>query len=135
MLLQKETGTCEDSGNTNPRAALGMEIYQLIGYCDWNLPSNTMIWSPELFRICGLREEIFLPTYRRFLGLVHIEDREMVKRSIERALHSGLHRVHHRIVRPTGEVRTVHQQMDATFDDAGQAIRLLMTTMDLTDNR
>jgi PAS fold len=133
VLLQQETDTSEDSAKTKSRVALVPAMYERIGYCDWDLLSNTMNWSRELYRICGLREETFFPTCRRFLELVHLEDREMVKRSIERALCSGLVRIHHRIVRPCGEIRTVHQQMDATFDDAGQAVRLLMTTMDLTE--
>src|SRR5271163_3737084 len=82
-----------------------------VGYWEWDLTSNRVIWSDETCRIYGLQPQEY-PIDIAVVGkLIHPEDLEFVFRVAEEALRGGLRTdAEHRIIRPTGEVRTVHSQ-------------------------
>ena len=68
--------------------------------------------------------------------MVHPDDREHVERSIEIA-HKGRkdYSIDHRIVLPSGEERTVHEEGMVTFDDDGTAVRVIGTVQDITEQK
>jgi PAS domain-containing protein len=80
-----------------------------VGYWEWNLETDHVNWSDETYRIYGLRPQerpIDLATVRE---KIHPEDREAVFRTAEGAILRGVRSdSEHRLVRPSGEVRTVH---------------------------
>jgi PAS domain S-box-containing protein len=105
-----------------------------LGNWNWNISTNKLYWSDEVFRIFGLLPQEFGPTYEAFLNTVHADDRELVKKSIDEALRRNKpFSIDHCIVRADGEVRTVHAQGKVTFDESGQAIRMVGTVQDVTD--
>jgi formate hydrogenlyase transcriptional activator len=65
-------------------------------------------WSPELFRIYGLKPTSTAPTIQEYLNCIHPEDREFMANLIKRILleASGFDTTK-RIVRPDGEVRYI----------------------------
>src|SRR3984957_6543671 len=79
-----------------------------VGYWDWDLETGEIIWSDETYRIFGFKPQerrMDIETVRR---LVHPDDREALYSTVDEEVAVGLHPVHqHRIVRPSGEVRTV----------------------------
>lgn len=65
-------------------------------------------WSPELFRIHGLDPGDRPPTVEGYLNLVHPEDRQFMKKGIQRMLaQSRGFDFTKRIVRPDGKIRYV----------------------------
>src|SRR6266478_5380360 len=82
-----------------------------VGYWEWDLTSNRVIWSDETYRIYGLQPQehpIDIAVIRR---MIYPEDLEFVFRVAEEAVRGGLRtNVEHRIMRPSGELRTVHSQ-------------------------
>ena len=92
-----------------------------VGYWIWDLKTDRVTWSDETYRIYGLRPQkgpIDLATIRK---MIHPEDRESVFQAAEKAL-LGVVRpdAEHRIVRLSGEVRTVHSQGDVKRDSSGR---------------
>src|ERR1700734_340601 len=79
-----------------------------VGYWDWDVETGGIIWSDETYRIFGFKPQerpMDIETVRR---LVHPDDREALYSTVDEEVAVGLHPVHqHRIVRPSGEVRTV----------------------------
>ena len=75
----------------------------------WTLESHTgQIWATEktreLFGL-GLTEEFDL---RKFLALIHPEDLEAVKRTLDKAIQSGEDSaLEYRVIRPDGEIRWI----------------------------
>jgi len=64
---------------------------------------------------------------------VHPDDRVLVRESERRAEQTGLHAVVHRIVRPDGAVRQVHELARAETDATGKTVRLTGTVQDITE--
>jgi PAS domain S-box-containing protein len=107
-----------------------------IGYWIWDLKTDRVTWSDETYRIYGLMPQegpINLATIRE---MIHPEDRESVFQAAEKALLGAVRPdAEHRIVRPSGEVRTVHSQGDLKRDASGRPYEMFGTVQDITDRK
>src|SRR5882757_4375406 len=107
-----------------------------VGYWEWDLASNRVIWSDETYRIYGLQPQehpIDIAVIRR---MIHPEDLEFVFGVAEEAVRGGLRtNVEHRITRPSGELRTVHSQGDLKKDASGRPCQMFGTVQDITDRK
>jgi PAS domain S-box-containing protein len=107
-----------------------------IGNWDWNIATNNLLWSDEIYRIFGLSPEQFSATYEAFLNTVHPEDRDLVERSVNEALHKGKsYDIEHRIVRPDGTVRTVHEVAEVSFNTRNKPIRMFGVVHDISGHK
>ncbi|HYA11402.1 MAG TPA: PAS domain-containing protein [Thermodesulfovibrionales bacterium] len=107
-----------------------------LGNWDWNIQTNQLYWSDEIYRIFGLSPQQFGATYEAFLDFVYPNDREFVKEAVNNALFENKpYSIDHRIVLPDGTVRIVHEQAEVTFNEAGNPIRMIGTVLDITDNK
>lgn len=98
-----------------------------------DLVSGTLRWSDEIYRIFGQEPGSYAPSVEAFHAAVHPDDLARVHASEREAEQSGLHDVVHRIVRPDGTVRHVHELAKAETDAAGKLVRLTGTVQDITE--
>jgi PAS domain S-box-containing protein len=105
-----------------------------IGSWKWDVRTDEITWSDELFRICGLEPGSVKITYALYRNeLVHPEDRAPVVEGFARCYETGApFAVHHRIVRPDGELRWIHGRGEAVMRDSGP-IALHGTAQDITE--
>ena len=107
-----------------------------LGNWDWDIASGALSWSDEIYRIFGLSAAAFEPTYAAFLERVHREDRAVVEEAVAGALERDVaYSIDHRIVRPDGTIRIVHEQAELTRDSTGAPIRMIGTVQDITDRK
>jgi PAS domain S-box-containing protein len=107
-----------------------------LGNWDWNIVTNELYWSDEIYRIFGLTPQEFGATYEAFLDTVHPEDRQLVESSVDAALKEDKpYSIDHRIVLPDGLERIVHEQAEVIRDEAGQAIQMTGTVHDITERK
>jgi PAS domain S-box-containing protein len=107
-----------------------------VGYWEWDLTSNRVIWSDETYRIYGLRPQEYPIDIAVIRKLIYPEDLEFVFRMAEEAVRGGLRTdVDHRIIRPGGEVRMVHSQGDVEKDASGRPCKMFGTVQDVTDRK
>ena len=107
-----------------------------VGHWEWDLTSNRVIWSDETYRIYGLRPQEYPIDIALIRKLIHPGDSEFVFRVAEEAVRGGLRTdVEHRIIRPSGEVRTVHSQGDVEKDASGRPCKMFGTVQDITDRK
>jgi PAS domain S-box-containing protein len=107
-----------------------------VGYWEWDLTSNRVIWSDETYRIYGLRAQEYPIDIAVIEKLIHPEDLDFVFRVAEEAIRGGLRTdVEHRIIRPSGELRTVHSQGDVKKDASGRPCQMFGTVQDITDRK
>jgi len=79
-----------------------------VGYWDWDLETGEIIWSDETYRIFGFKPQERPMDIETVSGLIHPDDREALYSTVDEEVAVGVYPVHqHRIVRPSGEVRTV----------------------------
>jgi PAS domain S-box-containing protein len=79
-----------------------------VGHWDWDLETGAVIWSDETYRIFGFKPQERPMDIETVSGLVHPDDRAALYSTVDEEVAVGVRPVHqHRIVRPSGEVRTV----------------------------
>ncbi|MBZ5527894.1 MAG: PAS domain-containing protein [Acidobacteriia bacterium] len=107
-----------------------------IGNWDWDVAKNELYWSDEIYRIFGVNPQEFGATYEAFLSFVHAEDRGYVDRSVQEAFKGkSSYNIEHRVVRPDGEMRYVHEQAQVFRDGGGNVVRMAGTVQDITKRK
>jgi PAS domain S-box-containing protein len=105
-----------------------------LGGWHWNIVTNELHWSDQIYRIFGLAPQQFEATYDAFLERIHPADTALVQEAIQAALNEQKpYSIHHRIIRPGGEERIVHEQGEVTFDETGNPIHMNGTVQDVTE--
>jgi len=107
-----------------------------LGGWEWDVRTGEISWSDEVYRIYGLTPQEFVPSFGKFIEIVHPEDRETLAEIINGAL--GGHKpydVEHRIVRPDGEVRWLHRRAETIRSEAGEPLRMVGTVHDVTERK
>src|SRR4029077_11073518 len=116
-----------------------------VGHWEWDLETDVVVWSDETYRIFGLSPQerpMDLATVR---SMVHPDDREPLYRGVDQDLVAGERPSgEFRIVRPSGEVRTVSSLTserwsslpgDTKRDASGRPYKLFGTIQDITDRK
>jgi PAS domain S-box-containing protein len=107
-----------------------------LGSWYWDLSSDVVSWSDELYQIYGLNPETFSGTYEAFLDQVHPDDQDPLRQLMTRALESNQpFAFDHRIIRPDGAVLTLHARGEAILDEAGRVVALSGTGQDITERK
>jgi PAS domain S-box-containing protein len=109
-----------------------------IGSWEWDVRSNVVTWSDEMFRIYGLdpAHEKLEVTFEYFLSRVHTDDRKRVQREVGRALeHGSTFAFRERVVRPDGTIRELDTLGEVSRDASGRATGLIGTCRDVTEER
>lgn len=105
-----------------------------LGSWEWEVASNRLTWSEELYRIYGLDRDTFTPTYEGWLEYVHLEDRERTNQIVQKAFQEKQpFDYYHRIVRADGIVRVLHAHGYPVLNDDDQVVRMYGSGQDVTD--
>jgi PAS domain S-box-containing protein len=104
-----------------------------LGSWEWDVASDRVTWSDELYRIYGVKPGAKLD-YGSFLEHVHPEDRELVRGVVERAFaEGGAFEMAHRVVLDDGSVRRLIGRGRVVVGDDGKPARMVGTGQDVTD--
>lgn len=106
-----------------------------LGNWVWDIVADTITWSDEVYRIFGREPQSFVPIYESdFLQAVHPDDREKVTTAVGDALRlKQPYSVDHRVIRPDGTERVVHEQGTVEYDGADRPVRMFGVVQDVTD--
>ncbi|MGQ9683945.1 MAG: PAS domain-containing protein, partial [Anaerolineae bacterium] len=126
-----EHAALERSQETFARA----EAIAHIGSWDWDIVGGGLHWSDENYRIFGQTPQAFGATYQAFLDTIHPADRQRVIDAVDASVADARipYGIEHRIVRPDGEVRVVHEQGQVYRDESGRPVRMIGTVQDITE--
>lgn len=95
-----------------------------------------LIWSAKTCEIFGLAEGEFDRNAETFFSMVHPEDRETVRQASVIAMSTGeSYSIDHRIIRPDGSVRWVHERAAVLRDQPGTSVRMLGVVQDITERK
>ncbi|CAN5751131.1 hypothetical protein BH11MYX3_BH11MYX3_15970 [soil metagenome] len=100
-----------------------------------DLEHRALAWSAEIYRIFALSPEHHPSSYEQFLAAVHPDDLDDLQAAQRRAEAGEPLDVEHRILRPDGTVRWVHEVAELQRDAEGRPRRLTGTVLDITDRR
>jgi PAS domain S-box-containing protein len=106
-----------------------------LGFWEWDLSSNRLNWSPEIYRIFGRSPETFEATYPNFLLTLPESDRAILENAVQQAFDDHLpYSLEHRLVMPSGEIRYVHEQAEVMRDPFGKPLKMLGVVRDITES-
>lgn len=134
-LEQKVKERTEELSRSEKSLAHAQRIARL-GSWSWDILSDRITWSDEVYRIFGVAPRQFSATYAAFVQLIHPDDREMVQKAIQAALHAkSKYNVDHRIVLSDKSERIVHEEGQVTFNESDQPIKFVGIVQDITEQK
>ena len=105
-----------------------------VGSWTWDVQTDVLTWSEELYTIYGENPETFRPTYTSFLAHVHPDEREAYAKAIAQGLEDlRPFSYRRRIVRPDGQIRTIDSYINIVADAHGKPRRMVGASQDVTE--
>jgi PAS domain S-box-containing protein len=99
-----------------------------------DVASGTLFTSPELLRIYGRDPNSGTLSLAHFVDSVHPADRPFIEDTAIKAKNEGVDfQFEHRIILPDGSVKHVHSVAHPVFDDLGNLVQYVGTTVDVTE--
>ncbi len=106
-----------------------------IGSWQWNMRTDTITWSQNLYRIFGLEPDAFEATFDAYMASIHPDDTALAGKVVQQALETlEPYSFDHRIIWPDGTVRWVHGQGAVETED-GKPVRMYGVAQDITEQR
>jgi two-component system, cell cycle sensor histidine kinase and response regulator CckA len=107
-----------------------------VGTWAWNLETNAVYWSHQMYLILGYDPERDTASAEAFFAAIDPEDRERVRSESAEGIAVGIGRqVDYRLMQPDGSVRYVSMNAASLFDEQANVRRLVGTVVDLTGER
>jgi PAS domain S-box-containing protein len=107
-----------------------------VGHWEVDIATERLLWSDEVCNIFGIKPEEFKSSQDAFFSFVHPEDKDFILAAYGDHLQNRVpYSIDHRIIRPDGEVRVVHEQCQTHFDPEGVPVRSIGTVQDITERK
>jgi signal transduction histidine kinase/CHASE3 domain sensor protein len=115
MIMNESINQTEEVGNT--------------GSWQWNIESNSFIYSDNLFRLLGTNPNSFKSNADNFIDFVHPEDKHILMEGLEKVLNQNETSSHFfRVIRKDGELRYFTSNSKILEDKNGKKVVIGVTT-------
>ncbi|HYJ37530.1 MAG TPA: PAS domain-containing protein, partial [Chitinophagaceae bacterium] len=105
-----------------------------IGSWTWNLQTNKVQFSDNIYILYGLKSQSIVPSLESFVQFIHPMDRPSVQRIIAgMKKQPGELDFNYRVIRPDGKTRYIRTRSHPITSPAGDTL-IIGTTQDLTDD-
>lgn len=110
-----------------------IDLLEGVGLWRFNIASDLLEWTDQVFKIHGLRPESFTPTIQSALEQYHPDDQETVGTSILDAISKGeSFEFRARLIRPDLSICHVRSSGQSELDSDGNPISVFGTFVDIT---
>jgi len=108
-----------------------------LGYWEWDLTNENLVWSDEMIRIYGHKPGAFKPSIAGMENQIHPEDLERVKKAHQLFLRNPKKsfEVEHRVILPNEKVRYLQSQGRLISDKKQRSRRIVGTVQDITERK
>ena len=125
-------------GRLREREARLAEAQRIAHLGSWvfDLEQRTLAWSDEIYRIFAVTPVGGGASYEQFIAAVHPDDLARLQAAQHRAERDEERLdLEHRIIRPDGTIRWVHEVAELERDAMGRPTKLSGTVLDITERR
>ena len=107
------------------------------GHYEWDLETDTITWSLEIYHILGLDPDSYTPTTENFIKFVHPDDVSALSReNMERLIRFKSHEMEFRIIdQISNQEKFVYLWGETTFDLNGEPKQVLGILQDISDRK
>ena len=107
-----------------------------LGSWEWDIRSNRIIWSDQMFRVYGHEPGSFEVSFDNFKAFVHPDDREMVQRTVSDSLETKApFSYDHRVIWPDGTQRWLNGRGRVIVDAEGRPVAMVGSGQDITERK
>lgn len=107
-----------------------------VGSWEYDLTTEKITWSEELFRIFGLDPTRSELSYAEVLEMLPVEDRGVLTLAVQQAIADGsFYEVEHRICYPDGTIHFVISKGQVVFNDQQRVFKLYGAVSDITERK
>jgi PAS domain S-box-containing protein len=104
-----------------------------IGNWQWDINSNEISWSDEMYRIYGLQPQSENISFERFLSLIHPDDRDQRLQEIQESMETLVAKDYvMRIVTPEGITKVLKGRGELIVSKDRRPLKLIGTCQDIT---
>jgi PAS domain S-box-containing protein len=105
------------------------------GSLHWDIISNKLTWSKEMYAIFGIDPEVEVTEEGHF-DLVHPDDRKMARGKVAELFATKQDQIFdERIVRPNGEIRHLRTWIRVKTDSNGLPVQMIGACLDTTESK
>lgn len=105
-----------------------------MGYWDWDVSSDQMYWSDELYTMFSMSADEFVDNRAALRARTTADDFKKIESVCEASLKYGhSYSIEHQIMRSDAQLQVVHQHAELIKDDDGKVIRMLGIVQDITE--
>jgi signal transduction histidine kinase/ABC-type uncharacterized transport system substrate-binding protein len=120
---------------TDAELAEAQRLAKLGGW-RWDVATDTVTWSEELYRISGRDPNLPAPSYREHTKFYTAESWDRLRRAVEEALNSGApYELDLEMVRTDGTKRWLFARGETQRDAQGRIVQLRGTVQDITERK
>ncbi|BAY08205.1 PAS domain S-box protein [Calothrix sp. NIES-2098] len=107
-----------------------------LGSWEFDLKTQAIVWSEEVFRIFGRDPESGIPTYDEMLQYIHPDDREHRNFVMQQAIALGQsYEIECRCYRQDGSLRHILSRGEVILDADSKPLLLIGTILDITERK
>lgn len=107
-----------------------------VGDWQFDLETKELIWSEQIFQICGVSPKTFPVSMETSQQLIHPDDVKIVRSALFKTVrHKQPVNLEYRILRPDGDERLVYQQVAPVTDMRSPIKKLVGTIQDITERK
>jgi diguanylate cyclase (GGDEF)-like protein/PAS domain S-box-containing protein len=115
------------------RQAHAHKVAQL-GYWDWDVESNALYWSDEVYNLLSVLPGEFINNHEAFKSRTHPEDLEKIRQAVRQSLKQNTpYSVEYKVNRPDQKFQIVRQHADLIKNEDGKVVRFLGIVQDVTE--
>lgn len=106
------------------------------GSWEYDVHSNLITWSKELYRIYDVNPEETVPTIELINSMLKPEDTEYFMKTVEKAINEGTpYNIELEIHTPAGNLKIIEGRGRPVYNTEGKVIKLVGTAMDITEKK
>ena len=105
-----------------------------IGNWEWDIVTDKLYWSDELYRIFERDIQKSAPTYNEYLDYIHPDDQDYVDNAFKKALNGDPYSIDYHITLANRGERAVHEQVEVVCEK-NIPIRMMGTVQDITESK
>ena len=105
-----------------------------MGSWEYNLVTQKITWSEELFNILGFTPERTVPDCAAIMNGIHPDDLALVSNTLkQRHIEGKAWQFNYRMVMPNGSIKYLETRGEPTIDSSGKVLKVWGTIMDISD--
>ncbi|MBX3016932.1 MAG: response regulator [Bdellovibrionaceae bacterium] len=118
------------------RLLLETQSIAKLGSWEWDIPTDKITWSEQLYKIFEVDPSNFDASYGAYLDRLKPEYRERITSAVQRARETGeSYIVEHAAHHSDGSVHYIQSRGIAVRDDQGRVVKLMGTCQDITKQK